>query len=64
MTGINLRISNLSDHQIADINMLMSSGYFSTKSSMGRTALLLLVFVTKHMPKCLLFISKTKKWQM
>lgn len=64
MTGLSVHIPELTDSQIDDINDIMSSGYFSSKASMTRVALLLLVFVVKHMPECLLFIAKTQKLKM
>ena len=56
MTDLNLHIHNLSDNQIDDIQFLMNSGYFPSKSAMGRSALLLLVLFVRYLPKTLIKI--------
>ena len=57
MTGLNVHVNDLSNKQIDDINYLMESGYFVSKSAMVRVSLLLLVLVVRYTPK---FILKSR----
>lgn len=54
MTGLNVHVNNLSEKQIEDINYLLESGYFVSKSAMVRTSLLLLVLVVRYTPKIII----------
>lgn len=54
MTGLNVHINELNEKQLRDIDFLMSSGYFVSKSAMVRTSILLLVLVVRYTPKILI----------
>jgi len=54
MPGLNVHLNDLSEKQTEDINYLMSTGYFISKSAMVRTSLLLLVLVVRYTPSFLI----------
>ena len=61
MTGLNIHVNELTDKQLADIDFLMTSGYFVSKAAMVRTSLLLLVLLVKYTPDFILNIKGDKQ---